>query len=65
MAMKHTFVAKGMSHTAGNFQMKNRTADAVAILVEKGHKINCFGLVSRTNEFHWATTEQNIDSFFY
>ena len=36
----------------------------VAILVEKGHKLNCFGLISRTNEFHWATTEQNIDSCF-
>lgn len=38
--------------------------EQVAILVEKGHKINCFGLISRTNAFHWATSEQNIDSFF-
>lgn len=38
--------------------------EKVAILVEKGHKINCFGLISRTNDFHWATTEQNIDAIF-
>jgi hypothetical protein len=29
--------------------------EEVAILVEKGHKINCFGLVSRCNKFHWLT----------
>jgi transposase len=36
----------------------------VTVLVEKGHKINCLGFISRCNEFHWATTEQNIDSIF-
>ena len=38
--------------------------EKVSILSEKGHKINCFGLISRCNKFHWATTEQNIDSLF-
>lgn len=38
--------------------------EKVSILVEKGHKINCFGLISRCNKFHWATSEQNIDSEF-
>lgn len=38
--------------------------EKVCILSEKGHKINCFGLISRCNQFHWATTEQNIDSLF-
>ncbi len=38
--------------------------EKVAILVEKGHKINCLGLISRQNQCHWATTEQNIDSLF-
>lgn len=38
--------------------------EKVCILSEKGHKINCFGLISRTNQFHWATTENNIDAIF-
>jgi hypothetical protein len=38
--------------------------EKVCILSEKWHKINYFGLISRTNEFHWATTEQNIDSIY-
>lgn len=38
--------------------------EEVAIWVEKGHKMNCLGLISRQNQCHWATTEQNIDSAF-
>ena len=38
--------------------------EKVSILSEKGHKINCFGLISRCNKFHWATTEQAIDFLF-
>lgn len=38
--------------------------EKVSILVEKGYKINCFGLIDRQNQCHWATTEQNIDSVF-
>lgn len=36
----------------------------VCILAEKGHKINCFGLISRTNDCHWVTSIQNINSEF-
>lgn len=36
----------------------------VAISVEKGYKINCFALLSRHNECHWAVSEKNIDSRF-
>ena len=36
----------------------------VYIAVEKGHKINIFGLISRTNQTHWTTTEKNIDTLF-
>ena len=36
----------------------------VYIPVEKGYKINIWGLISRKNQIHWATTEQNIDSDF-
>ena len=36
----------------------------VCIVSEKGHKINCFGLISRSNQFHWATTIDNIDAMF-
>lgn len=38
--------------------------DKVAIYTEKGYKINIFGLISRTNQGHWQTTQQNIDSQF-
>ena len=38
--------------------------EKVAILVEKGHKINIFGLISRDNHCHWAITQQNINSQF-
>jgi hypothetical protein len=33
--------------------------EKVAIYVEKGHRINVFGLISRQNERHWAATHQN------
>ncbi|MDZ7935257.1 MAG: transposase, partial [Emticicia sp.] len=36
----------------------------IYIPVEKGYKINLWGLISRNNHTHWATTEQNIDSNF-
>ena len=36
----------------------------VAIYVEKGHKVNIWGLISRQNGCHWATTQQNITSQF-
>lgn len=36
----------------------------VAIYVEKGHKINIFGLINRQNHCHWATTQQSINSQF-
>ena len=36
----------------------------VYIPVEKGYKINIWGLISRNNQIHWASTEQNIDSNF-
>lgn len=36
----------------------------VHIAVQKGYKVNMFGLISRTNECHWATNQQNIDAFF-
>lgn len=36
----------------------------VYIPVEKGYKINIWGLISRNNQTHWATTEENIDSNF-
>lgn len=38
--------------------------EKVAIYVEKGHKINIWGLISRTNQCHWATTQQNINGQF-
>lgn len=38
--------------------------EKVAVYVEKGHRINVFGLISRQNECYWATTQQNIDSTF-
>ena len=38
--------------------------EQVAIEVTKGRSINCFGLLSRSNDFLYRTIEQNIDSAF-
>ena len=38
--------------------------EKVAIYVEKGHKINVWGLISRTNQCHWAISQQNINGQF-
>jgi transposase len=38
--------------------------EEVSILVEKGHKMNVFGLINRQNICHWASTDENIDGFF-
>lgn len=36
----------------------------VHIAVQKGYKINIWGLITRDNRIHWATTEHNIDAKF-
>jgi len=36
----------------------------VCILSEKAYKLNCFALINRKSECHWATTEESIDSKF-
>ena len=36
----------------------------IYIPVEKGYKINIWGLISRLNQHHWAITEQNINASF-
>jgi len=36
----------------------------VFIPVEKGYKLNVWGLITRTNQLHWMTTEQPIDARF-
>lgn len=36
----------------------------VYIPVEKGYKLNVWGLITRTNQLHWATTERAIDARF-
>lgn len=38
--------------------------EEVAIYVEKGYRVNIWGLISRKNECHWATSERNITSQF-
>jgi transposase len=38
--------------------------EKVAILADKGKKINCFALISRSNQCHWATTNATIDAQF-
>ncbi len=38
--------------------------EKVAIYVEKGHKINLLGLISRQNQCHFKTTEANSTSGF-
>lgn len=36
----------------------------MCVRVEKGYKMNIFGLISRSNQCHFELTEQNIDSHF-
>lgn len=38
--------------------------EEVFVPVEKGYKINLWGLISRSNQTHWVTTEKNIDAQF-
>ena len=38
--------------------------EEVFIPVEKGYKINIWGLISRSNQTHWITTEKNISAHF-
>jgi len=38
--------------------------EKVAVYTEKAYKINIFGLVSRDNRCHWASSEQSINSKF-
>lgn len=43
------------------WQFKDET---VSVPSTHGKQINCFGIVSRTNEFHFETTEERINSNF-
>lgn len=36
----------------------------VFIAASKGPRLNCFGLISRSNQSYWATTTQSIDAAF-
>ena len=36
----------------------------VFVPVEKGYKLNVWGLISRCNQTYWATTEKNINANF-
>ena len=38
--------------------------EEVFIPVEKGYKITIWGLISRSNQTHWLTTEKNINANF-
>lgn len=38
--------------------------EKVCVEVARGYKLNVWGLVSRTNRLHWATSEAAIDSRF-
>ncbi|QQS31391.1 MAG: IS630 family transposase [Sphingobacteriales bacterium] len=38
--------------------------EKVAVYTEKGYKVNILGLISRSNQCYWETTQQNIDAKF-
>ncbi len=40
------------------------SGENVFIPAEKGPKVNCFGLISRSNQCHFRTTKDNIDAAF-
>lgn len=64
MVMKVVSVAKDMFLTVVGPPMRQFPNEKVAIYTEKGYKINVFGLIGRTNQCHWTSTQQNIDSQF-
>ena len=38
--------------------------ESVCVLAQKENKVNCFGLISRQNQCHWAATTANINAQF-
>jgi transposase len=38
--------------------------EEVFISAQKGYRLNCWGLISRQNQCHWATTTSSIDAQF-
>ena len=64
MAMNLVLAAKDTFLMGVGPPMRQFPDEKVAIYVEKGYKVNVFGLISRTNQCHWAMTQQNIDSQF-
>lgn len=38
--------------------------ESVSVLAQRGYHLNCFGLISRSNQCHWATTTASINAEF-
>ena len=38
--------------------------ESVCVLAQRDYHLNCFGLISRTNQCHWATTTATITAEF-
>jgi transposase len=38
--------------------------ESVSVLAQRGYHLNCFGLISRRNQCHWATTTATINADF-
>lgn len=38
--------------------------ESVCVLAQRGYHLNCFGLVSRSSQCHWATTTATINAQF-
>lgn len=38
--------------------------ETVSVPVKTGSKVNIFGLISRSNQFHWSTTTENITAAY-
>ncbi|MFN4144628.1 MAG: transposase [Runella sp.] len=64
MAIRLVSVVRDMFLMVVGPPMRQFPGEKMAIYTEKGYKINIFGLISRTNQCHWVSTQQNIDSQF-
>jgi transposase len=53
-----------MFHMGGSLNRAAGADESVYIEVAKGQRLNCFGLISRQNQLHYATTEGSITAAF-
>ena len=64
MAMNLMCAVRDMCLTVGPPMRWQFPGEDVSIPVQKGFRMNCWGLISRDNVCHWAATAKTIDAAF-